>query len=56
MKNKILTATSLFMLAVMVLGACGLDAPNKTIPLIMCGIPTVWFTFFSVANRERKMG
>ena len=56
MKNTILTATYLVMLAVLVLGACGIKAPNNTIPLIMCGVSAVWFTLFFIANRERMMG
>lgn len=53
MKNKRLQTTYLIMLAILILGGCGLDAPNKTIPLIMCGIPAVWFTLFFIVNRKR---
>lgn len=54
MKNKILIAMCLIMLAVLVLGGCGLAAQDKTIPLIMCGVSITWFVLFSIANRERK--
>ena len=53
MKNKILKRTYMVMLSVLVLGACGLESPNKTIPLIMCGVSGVWFIWFFIANRER---
>lgn len=53
MKNKILIATYLIMLAVLVLGACGLEATDKTIPLIMCGVSAAWFAWFFIANRKR---
>ncbi len=52
-KNKILKATYLIMLAVLILGACGVKAEAKTIPLIMCGVSFTYFTLFSIANRER---
>ena len=55
MKNKILTATYFIMLAVLVLGACGLESPNNTIPWIMCGVSTAWFALFFWANRERGL-
>lgn len=52
MKNKILIAISLIMLAVLLLGGCGLAAQYKTIPLIMCGVSITWFVLFFIANRE----
>lgn len=52
-KNKILKATYLVMLAVLLLGACGIKAEAKTIPLIMCGVSCAWFAWFFVANRKR---
>ena len=53
MKYKILKATYLIMLAVLVLGTFGLEAENNTIPLIMCGVSTTWFALFFWANWER---
>ena len=53
MKNRRLETTYLIMLALLVLGACGLEAPNRTIPLIMCGVSIAWFVLFFIANRER---
>lgn len=53
MKNKILTATYLIMLAVLVLGACGVKETNRTIPLIMCAVSAAWFAWFFIANRKR---
>lgn len=53
MKNKILKRTYMAMLAVMVLGACGIKAPNNTVPLIMCGVSGAWHVLFFIANRKR---
>lgn len=55
MKNKIHRATYLIMLAVLILGACGVKAEAKTIPLIMCGVSITYFALFFIANRERMM-
>lgn len=55
MKNKILATTYLIMLAVLILGACGVKAEAKTIPLIMCGASVAWFAWFFIANRERML-
>ena len=52
MKNKSLKTTYLIMLLVLVLGACGLEAENKIIPLIMCGVSCAWFGLFFIANYE----
>ena len=54
MKNRRLETTYLIMLALLVLGACGLEAPNRRIPLIMCGVSIAFFALFFIANRERK--
>lgn len=51
MKNKILKTTYMIMPAVLVLGACGIEAESNTIPLIMCGVSTAWFMWFFIANR-----
>lgn len=53
MKNKRLQTTYLIMLAILILGGCGLGAPGKTIPLIMCGASTAWFAVFFIVNRKR---
>ena len=52
-KNEVLKATYLIMLAVLVLGALGLEAENNTIPWIMCGVSTTFFALFFWANWER---
>ena len=52
-KNEILKATYLIMLAVLVLGACGIKAENTTIACIMCGVSCVWFGLFFLANLEK---
>lgn len=52
MKNKFLKATYLIMLAVLVLGACGMEAENTTIPWIMCGVSCTFFALFFWANYE----
>ena len=53
MKNRILVKTYLIMLAVLVLGGLGMEAPDRTIPLIMCGVSIAFFALFFIANRER---
>ena len=53
MKNRILKSTYLIMLAVLILGACGVKAEANTIPLIMCGVSIAYFALFFIANRER---
>ena len=53
MKNRILAKTYLLMLLVLVIGALGMKAPNRTIPTIMCGVSIAWFALFFIANRER---
>ena len=55
MKNRILVKTYLIMLAVLVLGGLGMEAPNRTIPLIMCGVSIAFFALFFIANRERVL-
>ena len=52
-KNEILKTTYLIMLAVLVLGACGMEAENTTIPWIMCGVSCAWFGLFFWANLEK---
>lgn len=55
MKNKILATTYLIMLAVLILGACGVKAEAKTIPLIMCGVSITYFALFFIANCKRML-
>ncbi len=41
------------MLLVLVLGGLGMGTPNRTVPVIMCGVSIAWFALFFIANRER---
>ena len=50
MKNKILKTITTIMAGCFVLGGCGLGAPDKTIPLIMCAVSMAWILLFFYVN------
>jgi len=48
-KNKILKGLTIISLVAFIVGACALDS-NSKIPLIVCGISSIWLTLIAAAN------
>ena len=51
MKNKILKTINCIMAIIFLFFACLLDS-DTWIPYIVCGICTIWFVLFVIANKN----
>lgn len=54
-KNTILKTITTIMAGCFILGACGLESSNRTIPLIMCAVSIAWISLFLYANPNMEL-